>query len=426
MLPNFLHLEPRLLLTIEPSAEENRQPLCLNLGDHRSSHMPRVHAILFGTMTAAIKAKPPAALRAGDPLRVGREVVTYGRNILQQKGATFEVQHRLFVNDPWELMAEAIARAVAPGKARDIAQSFRRQAEDYFRAATTGRELAVRPVLLYYAFLNLSKAYGIAKGNALLAGTAHHGINSVSMPKRIPKSLIRFATRAGTLVFQELLKLLQGNVALLSSPLHLGHLLPQILPGHRLWCYATKRAERFLTIENFDVLHSPAIKRVWLNLYLNKNDLERINISEARVLSQADLGDFQVAADYSSNDLLCYQQRNPDVYMADPAEALDEIIRRNRNKIWETVKTASPYRKPYIYCSPPSEQRSRLPQMLSIYLFMFFLGSVTRYSPGDFEDLLESKYGPFFDTFISESPTQFLYLMASDILAREVSKPAII
>ena len=64
--------------------------------------------------------------------------------------------------------------------------------------------------------------------------------------------------------------------------------------------------------------------------------------------------------------------------------------------------------------------------MVSIYLLMFFLGSVTRYSPGDFEDFLDSKYGPFFDTFISESPMQFLYLMASDILGREVSKPAII
>jgi hypothetical protein len=57
---------------------------------------------------------------------------------------------------------------------------------------------------------------------------------------------------------------------------------------------------------------------------------------------------------------------------------------------------------------------------------MFFLGYVTRYFPGDFENFRESKYGPFFDTFISESPMQFLYLMASDILGREVSKPAII
>jgi hypothetical protein len=377
-------------------------------------------------MTAARKAKVPAALRAGDPLRVGREEVTFGRNILLKNGTVYELQHRLFVNDPWELMAEAVARAVVPGKTRDIAQSFRRQAEDYFRAATTGRELAVRPVLLYYAFLNLSKAYGVAKGNGLLAGSAHHGISGVSKPKTIPQSLIRFSAGTGTLVFQELLKLLNGNPSVISSPLHLGHLLPQILPGHRLWCYATKRAERFLTIEDFDVLHSAATKQVWHNLYLNRNDLERINISEARVLSQANLGAFEVASGYSTNDRICYQQRNPDPYVTDPAEGLALIIRRSRNMIWETVKTASPYRKPYIYCCPPAEQHGRLPQMLSIYLLMFFLGSVTRYSPGDFEDLLDSKYGPFFDTFISESPMQFLYLMASDILGLEVSKPAII
>jgi hypothetical protein len=64
--------------------------------------------------------------------------------------------------------------------------------------------------------------------------------------------------------------------------------------------------------------------------------------------------------------------------------------------------------------------------MLAVYLLMYFLSSVTRYSPGYYEDLLESDYGPLFSTFISESPMQFLYLMASEILGREVSKPAII
>src|SRR6266852_4006525 len=110
-------------------------------------------------------AKNFAALRPGEPLRIGREIVAYSRNALATEGGPFRLQHRLFVNDPWELIAEAIARAVKPGRTRDVAQSFRLQAEDYFRVATTGRELAVKPVLLYYAFLNLSKAYAVAKGN---------------------------------------------------------------------------------------------------------------------------------------------------------------------------------------------------------------------------------------------------------------------
>jgi YaaC-like Protein len=363
-------------------------------------------------------------MRGGDRLLVGPEIVTFGRNILHQDGMDYRLQHRLFVNDPWELMAEAIARAVLPGKTRDIAQSFRLQAEDYFRAATSGREQAVRPVLLYYAFLNLSKAYGVAKGNASLAGKAFHGISCDSKPKTIPASLIKFPPGRGTLVFPELLELLKGNRTILQSDLRLGYLLPQILPGHRLWCYATGRAERFLTVEGFEVLHAPANKQVWLNFYLNRGDLDRLKISPEKVIVQANLSGF----DYAGGTLgaVGFQQRAPDTYATKPAEALALIVQRTRNKIWETVKTASPYRKPYIYCCPPSEQATRLPQMMSIYLLMFFLGWVTRYSPGDFDDLLDSKYGPFFDTFASESPVQFLYLMASDLLGREVSKPAII
>jgi hypothetical protein len=107
-------------------------------------------------------------------------------------------------------------------------------------------------------------------------------------------------------------------------------------------------------------------------------------------------------------------------------EALAQLIPKARNRIWETIEVASPYRKHYIYCCPPREQRARLPQLLSVYLLMFFLGHVTRYSPRYFEDLLDSKFGPLFDTFVSESPMQFLYLMASGILGREVSKPTII
>lgn len=365
-------------------------------------------------------------MRPGDPLRIGRETVSFGRNILAPSGPTFTLQPRLFVNDPWELIAEAIHRALPAAGTRDVAHSFRRQAQDYFQAATISRETAVRPVLLYYAFLNLAKAYAVAKGNAKLASKATHGIRAIAPPKVIPGSLIKFEKR-GVGVFQELLTHLDGDPVVLASDLRLGNLLPQILPGHRLWCYATSRPERFLSVERFELLDATADKHIWLNLYLDKHALDRIGISEQDALAQAGLAAaFEVVNGVSPQDLVCFQQRIPETYTADPVHALARIVRMMKNRIWETVKIASPYRKPYIYCCPSAERKSRLPQMLSIYLLMFFFGSVTRYSPLYFEDLLESKYGPLFDTFISESPMQFLYLMASDILDREVSKPAII
>ena len=368
----------------------------------------------------------PVEPRPGDALRLGRELVSFGRNVLTNAGTSYAVQHRLFLIDPWELIAEAIHRSVPDLRTRDIAHSFRRQAEDYFRAATVGRDIAVRPVLLYYAFLNLSKAYAIAKGEQRVISVLSWNLCN---PKcgTILGTPIRFDLRKKPAVFEELLQLLGGDATILKSDCQLGRLMPQILPGHRLWCYATNQSERFLAIEYFDLLHSGPNKQVWLNMWINRNGLDPLDLSEKTALSHSGLSaDVELVSRNSGNELVCFQQKEPSLYLSDPGEALEKILRRVRNQIWETVKIVSPYRKSYTYCSPLKEHGARLPQISSIYLLMFFLGSITRYFPEYFEDLFESKYGPFFQTFISESPMQFLYLMASEILEREVSKPAIV
>src|SRR5579871_6020389 len=97
----------------------------------------------------ALQTQILAPFREGDTLRLGYEWVPFARNAITRVNSTFKLQHRLFVNDPWPVIAEAIHRLLPDGRTRDVAHSFRRQAEDYFRAATIGRELAVRPVLLY-------------------------------------------------------------------------------------------------------------------------------------------------------------------------------------------------------------------------------------------------------------------------------------
>lgn len=371
--------------------------------------------------------KPTAIFREGDPLRVGRENVSFGRHIIVQTNSGWALQHRLFVNDPWAMIAEGVHRALPKGRTRNLAHSFRQQAEDYFRAATVGREMAVRPVLLYYAFMNLGKAYAVTRRNPRLASRSFHGVKPAGKPRAIPGALIKFETQSPARpgVFQELLQHLDGNPVVLKSDLRLGHLLPQILPGHRLWCYAAKRMERFVTIDHFQVRHLNSAKQVWLNLYFRRNDLDQLGLTDKKFLSEADLnGEFEVTS--SADPYVCFQQRHPESYGAEPGAALAQILKKVKNKIWETARVTSPYRKPYVYLCPAVEQNARLPQMLSVYLLMFFLGFITRYSPLYFDDLLDSRYGSLIETFVEESPMQFLYLMASEILGREVSKPAII
>ena len=56
-----------------------------------------------------------------------------------------------------------------------------------------------------------------------------------------------------------------------------------------------RRAERFLTIERFEILHAPTNRQLWLNLYLNRADLDRLKLSPNKVVTQADLSGFDYA-----------------------------------------------------------------------------------------------------------------------------------
>lgn len=59
-------------------------------------------------------------------------------------------------------------------------------------------------------------------------------------------------------------------------------------------------------------------------------------------------------------------------------------------------------------------------------MLFFYFGSVTRYRPHVFDDILKSTYGPFVREFIASQPDQLLYLLATEICEREVAKPALI
>jgi hypothetical protein len=59
-------------------------------------------------------------------------------------------------------------------------------------------------------------------------------------------------------------------------------------------------------------------------------------------------------------------------------------------------------------------------------MLFFYFGSVTRYRPHVYEEILSGPYGPFVNEFMASQPDQLLYLLASEICEREVAKPALI
>jgi len=71
------------------------------------------------------------------------------------------------------------------------------------------------------------------------------------------------------------------------------------------------------------------------------------------------------------------------------------------------------------------KQSAVLPQLLSMYLIVFLLGSITRYQPHQFDRLLDTRYGAHLIGAVTEVPAQYIYLMASELLEREVTRASL-
>jgi hypothetical protein len=109
-----------------------------------------------------------------------------------------------------------------------------------------------------------------------------------------------------------------------------------------------------------------------------------------------------------------------------PADQLDAVIAPIRDLLWTTVATTSPYRRYYVYMAPIADHPFVLPQLLSIYSIMFYFGSITRYRPHHYDTLINGDFGTWIQEFVSGQPLQFLYLMASEFMRQDVTKPAIL
>ena len=62
-----------------------------------------------------------------------------------------------------------------------------------------------------------------------------------------------------------------------------------------------------------------------------------------------------------------------------------------------------------------------LPQAAVIYAIMFYLGSIVRYRPYDFDKLVEKKHRWTIDEFMQIAPKQFVILMINELTRSQIS-----
>ncbi|OZB58271.1 MAG: hypothetical protein B7X39_17775 [Lysobacterales bacterium 14-68-21] len=382
---------------------------------------------------------PLPTARTGERLKVNGKQIPYSfwPTKVGPKGNA-SLQTLLFSLDPWAIIDQTI-KTSCPVQAMPEALACLNQARDFYEGAIDAQRVSARPLTLYYCFMNLVKAFCLTKGIQTTFDKAQHGLAEKLKTQHGRELTDAFLSAfpspngAGLLQnFSEFMRALTGNGLAAQIDYDIQILLPQILPGHRLWAAAANKRERFIAIQDIRTYINKQTHDLWLNMYFVRDDLSRISVPINAFLAEANLqGDFsQVACgekDSTNRPLICFQQNQPIVCANNkPANFLQQLFDFIRNRLWATVATVPPYRKHYVYLRPAIETRQVVPQLLSIYALAYYLGSITRYRPHHFPNITNSAFGPRIQDFVTGQPQQFLYLLASEFSEREIAKPSIL
>lgn len=313
------------------------------------------------------------------------------------------------------------------------ANAFLEQAEDFYAAASSG--ISTNPLLTYYAFLNLGKVLIRVKGFGDSLDRAMHGLKEETIQggtELEDSSLITKDSGENVNVFPELIERLGYHRPSHNDVYPVTDLLPQVVVGHRIW-RESKRGltERFVALRRIEFVDDRGQGELWLRLYVGRGDLSRYDITRKRLLDEGDIANLfhEVDTDQSDPDgpLVCLQQNDALSYTGRPTDKVADLVELLKTKLWRIISSipGGGYRRYYLYLHPTGGG-PRVPQLATLWALTYYFGSVVRYRPHLFDEILRGPYGAFAAEFISSQPEQMLYLLASELCEREIARPAIV
>ncbi|WP_283091849.1 YaaC family protein [Brevibacterium sp. SMBL_HHYL_HB1] len=289
---------------------------------------------------------------------------------------------------------------------------------------------APRPLLYYYSFMNLAKAITMSRGRTGLVGKVSHGISHVGgtgHTASTAKLQVGQSSPAVKHAVDELHRALAGG-PVVAGEYSVSEIIAQSVVAHRMWreAFSKPRQERFIPVDGVRFMDGG--DKIWLTLQISRATLRARGRGVAETLRQSGLettfravnhADPAIAADFH-----VLEQIDPISYTGRAADVVVDAVNEVRPFLWQTITASPPYRRYYLYLSPPTERR--MPQWLSVYSTFFWLGSLTRYQPVELFEALDGKLGPFFREFLESQPKQLLYMLASDAKQQDVTRAAII
>jgi hypothetical protein len=293
------------------------------------------------------------------------------------------------------------------------------QARDFYEAASNPR-LGSKPLLYYYAFLNLAKFALIVRGTPLPQKIQH----GISDPRANSKQQIKFSgqrvqwtgrAQDRSELFPEFLAMLNDGIVSHGSA-SIKALLRQIPTIQRTYCHVTDEPNAFMPLRDVVLLHADG--EIWARFCIRSSDARLEKILE------------RIGRRQSFKRLLTRVRSDSDAEVWFETDSVPGVKRGIDNGIRTLAKKLAPlgvgailtgngYRL-YLSDVPPSQ---RLPQLAAVYGVMFYLGSITRYRPHEFERLIHGGESWLIGEYFSTQPTQFIHILCSFLAGRVVHKP---
>ena len=371
--------------------------------------------------------------RAGQPVKIRSRQVDFSLWPMRRVKTGATLNTRLFVADPWPIMAQAVgglrtkderqAGARLPGASRGLLP--RRPFSEHDRCQTAA------PVLRFPQYRKSPHSRQAAAHPTRQRASRSCREIEAWRERLLDAFLEASPTTDRPKVFDLLMRALTGSGLPAVSQVDVLTLMRQIVTGHRLFVSPTgKGSESFLAPKRIAILHDPNTYQIWLQMSIVPGDLARLGLSQTKLLNSGGLAPaWRVVSSGASDaqrEVLLEMHTPITYYQSWIADSIIPLVDTLRRQLWQTVLSVPPYRAYYLFVPPPAELPCVFPQILSAYALTYYFGSITRYRPHHFDRILRGSYGAFTEEFLHDQPLQLLFLFASEFVQREVSKAALV
>jgi hypothetical protein len=325
---------------------------------------------------------------------------------------------RIISADVWSFLRH-VAEASLLERKESAAVAFIEQAAEFYDAAANPR-IGSRPLLYYYSFMNLAKAFLLIR-HVDLPPAPRHGISD---PRANAKRRLRFEGQAvrflqcapdHSKLFPEFVRTL-GMEIRRPRTVRLLSLLRQVPGIHRAFCGVTREKPSFMPAKRFELCRIE--NHLYARMVLSRDDQDtRETLPKIRA-RRAFRRVFHQVASQNQHELWFETKPQPAATRAtDTAiKQLGKLI--SGVGIWSMLTDMG--QKFYLSATPPRES---LPPLASVYAIMFYLGSITRYKPYDFDRIVAGRFAWLIGEFLKTQPAQFLYGVAAHAAGVDVVRP---